>query len=126
MKIRIKDNTLHIQLNRQEADLFAEEGYIEAHTPFISNVFSYALQSRPDESGQELSADFKDNVITVYVPERMVKEWTGTDMSAFDTWMEVDNGERLYLSLEKDLEYQDETLENQTNDYQNPLAYKRN
>ena len=49
MKIRIKGNVVRIRLTRSEVKRFAEEGYIEASTAFISNVFTYALQSQPDE-----------------------------------------------------------------------------
>jgi len=126
MKIRIKSNTVRIRLTRSEVERFAQEGYIEASTPFVSNVFTYALQVRPDEYGHELSADFKDNVITMYMPARMAKEWVTTEKVGFDTWMDVDNGEKLYLLLEKDFKCLDETVEDQSDNFENPLAYKHN
>lgn len=126
MKIRIKGNTVRIRLSRPEVDRFANEGYIEASTPFVSNVFTYALQVRPDAYGHELSADFKDCVMTMYMPERMAREWTGSEIVGFDTWMNVDNGEKLYLLLEKDFKCLDETVEDQSDNFENPLAYKHN
>lgn len=126
MKIRIKGNTVRIRLTRSEIDRFAREGYIEANTAFVSNVFTYALQSRPDEHGHELSADFKDCVLTMYMPEKMATEWVNTDIVGFDTWMDVDNGEKLYLLLEKDFKCLDETVEDQSDNFENPLAYKHN
>lgn len=126
MKIRIKGNVVRIRLTRSEVKRFAGEGYIEASTAFISNVFTYALQSQPDEYGHELSADFKDCVLTMYVPEKMAKQWVSTDIVGFDTLMEIENGERLYLILEKDLQALDETMQDETGNYENPLAYKHN
>lgn len=126
MKIRIKGNTVRFRLTRSEVDRFGKEGYIESNTAFVSNVFTYALQSRPDEYGHELSADFKDCVLTIYMPAKMVNEWINSDIVGFDTLMDVDNGEKLYLLLEKDFKCLDETVEDQTDNYENPLAYKHN
>jgi len=126
MKLRIKGNTIRYRLSKSEINRFAKEGYIESNTPFVSSVFTYALQSRPDELGHELSADFKDCVVTLYVPEKMVAEWVNTDVVGFDTWMDVDNGEKLYLLLEKDFKCLDETVEDQSDNYENPLAFKHN
>jgi hypothetical protein len=126
MKLRIKGNTIRFRLTRSEIERFDKEGYIESNTPFVSGVFTYALQSRPDAFGHELSADFKDCVITLYMPARMVNEWVNTEVVGFDTWMDVDNGEKLYLLLEKDFKCLDETVEDQSDNFENPLAYKHN
>jgi hypothetical protein len=126
MKLRIKGNSIRIRLTKSDIQRFEREGYIEANTPFVSSVFTYALQSRPDEYGHELSADFKDCVITMYMPEKLAKEWIHTEAVGFDTHMDVDNGEKLYLLLEKDFKCLDETVEDQSDNYENPLAYKHN
>jgi len=126
MKIRIKGNSVRIRLSRTEITRFEQEGYIEASTAFVSNVFTYALQVRPDEMGHELSADFKDCVLTMYLPEKMAKQWVSSDTVGFNTWMDVDNGEKLYLLLEKDFKCLDETVEDQSDNFENPLAYKHN
>lgn len=117
---------MRFRLSRSEVDRFANEGYIEASTPFVSQVLTYALQVRADGYGHELSADFKDGIITLYVPEKMAKQWVSTDIVGFDTWMALDNDEKLYLLLEKDFKCLDETMEDQSDNYDNPLAYKHN
>lgn len=126
MKLRIKGNSLQIQLTRSEIERFEKEGYIEANTAFVSSVFTYALQIRPDEFGHELSADFKNCILTMYMPEDMAKKWIYSDVSSCDTWMEVDNGERLYLLLEKDFKSPEEEIKDPKDSYQNPLAYRHN
>jgi hypothetical protein len=126
MKLRIKGNTVRIRLTRTEVERFGREGYIEASTAFVSNVFTYALQAMPDEYGKELSADFKDCMLTVYMPQKLAEHWTGSDILGVDTWMDVDNGEKLYLLLEKDFKAVDEPVEEQSDNYENPLAYKHN
>ena len=62
----------------------------------------------------------------MYMPARMAKEWVTTEKVGFDTWMDVDNGEKLYLLLEKDFKCLDETVEDQSDNFENPLAYKHN
>jgi hypothetical protein len=126
MKLRIKGNSIRIRLAKSDIQRFEREGYIESNTPFVSSVFTFALQSRPDEHGHELSADFKNCIMTMYMPDKMAKEWIHTERVGFDTSMDVDNGEKLYLLLEKDFKCLDETVEDQTDNYENPLAYKHN
>ncbi|RYZ51960.1 MAG: hypothetical protein EOP49_10595 [Sphingobacteriales bacterium] len=126
MKIRIKGNSVRIRLTRSEVERFATEGYIESTTAFVSGTLTYALESRPDSRGHELTADFQNNVITMYMPEGMAKEWVNTSTVGFDTDMDVDNGEKLHLLLEKDFQCLDETVEDQSDNFENPLAYKHN
>ena len=126
MKLRIKANTIRFRLTRSEVERFGKEGYIESNTAFVSNVFTYALQSRPDELGHELSADFKDCILPLYIPEKMAQQWVNSEIVGFNTWMDVDNGEKLYLLLEKDFKCLDETVEDQSDNFENPLAYKHN
>lgn len=125
MKLRIKDNSARMRLTRSELERFGKEGYIEANTSFVSNLFTYALQVRSDEYGHELSADFKDNTIIIYMPEKMAKEWVETEIVGFETWMDVDNGEKLYLLLEKDFKCLDDIAEDQSDNFDNPLAMNR-
>lgn len=117
---------MRIRLSRSEVERFSKEGYIESTTAFVSGTLTYALESRPDHYGHELSADFQNGVITMYIPARMAKEWVNTDTVGFDTKMDVDNGEKLYLLLEKDFKCLDETVEDQSDNYENPLAFKHN
>lgn len=126
MKIRIKENSVRIRLSKPEVERFGAEGYIEANTPFVTGVLTYALESRPGTYGHELSADFKESIITMYVPERMVTEWVNTEKVGYDTAMGLDNGETLYLKLEKDFKCLDETIEDQSDNYDNPLLAKGN
>lgn len=126
MKLRIKGNSIRIRLTRSEIDRFGKEGYIESNTPFVSGVLTFALQSRSDEFGHELSADFRDCIVIMYMPEKMANEWINTDIVGFDTWMDIDNGEKLYLLLEKDFKCLDETVEDQSDNFENPLAFRNN
>ncbi len=126
MKIRIKDNSIRIRLSKSEVEHFGKEGYIESTTAFVSNTLTYALEAHPDTLGHELSADLQNNVITLYIPEKMAKDWVATDAIGFETNMPLDNGETLYLLLEKDFKCLDNTNEDQRDNYENPLAFLKN
>jgi hypothetical protein len=122
----MKGNSVRIRLTRPEVERFRREGYIETNTAFVSNVFTYALQVMPNDYSNELSADFRDCILTLYIPERLAEQWTGSDIAALETSMDVDNGEKLDLLLEKDFKAVDEPVEEESENYQNPLAYKHN
>lgn len=124
MKIRIKGNSVRIRLTKTEVDKIGSEGYIEETTAFVSGTLTYALESRPDKFGHELSADFEHNTITMFIPEKMLHEWVHTGVVGYDTHMQLDNGETLYLLLEKDFKCLDETIEDQSDNFDNPLMSK--
>lgn len=103
MKLSINSNFLCIQLTNEEMEWFRREGYIEVNTPFVSNLFSFALQiTTSDNYGHELSADFQNGLITVFIPQKLASAWIRSDMEKIESCMEVDNGEKLYLLLRKE------------------------
>jgi len=126
MKIRIKNNTVRFRLSKSEVERFDQEGYIEATTAFVSQTLTYAIERRTDDLGHELSADFSNNIITLYMPEKMAKEWMEPQVVGFDTYMGLDNGEQLYLLIEKDFKCLDETHEDQSDNFDNPLSFRNN
>jgi len=102
MKLCIQSNFICIQLTHEEVEWLSQERYIEWNTPFVSHLFSYAQQISPDIYGNELSADFQNGVITIYIPEKMAFNWIRSDFEKIESCMEVDNGEKLFLVLEKE------------------------
>ena len=122
MKIRIKGNSVRFRLTRSEVDQFANEGYIEERTEFGSNTLIYALQRSAE--GDKLSADFDNNKITLNMPSTMADVWTSTEKVGYDARMDIGGTETLYLLLEKDFKCLDETVEDQSDNYENPLAAK--
>jgi hypothetical protein len=121
MKIRIKGNSIRMRLTRSEVESFGKEGYLEERTEFGDKIFIYALAVKT--SGNELSATFAGEKITMYVPVQMVSEWTTTDKVGYDNVMAVGDGKSLSLLLEKDFKcIDDNVLENQDDNYENPLT----
>ena len=126
MKIRIKDNSVRIRLNKLEVENFGKEGYIESTIAFVSNTLTYAIETHSDKYGHELSVDFMNGIITMYIPEKMAKDWVETDVIGFETKLALDNEETLFLLLEKDFKCLDITTEDQSDNYENPLAFMKN
>lgn len=117
MKIRIKGNSLRYRLTRTDTSRLAEKGYLQEAVDFGSKQLFYALQVVDDE---QLSATFKDDAITVYVPKTLIQEFADTDKVGF----EGTHG-NLYLLVEKDFTCLDEVAEDQSDNYPNPLAAKK-
>jgi len=122
MKIRIKGNSVRFRLTRSEVDYFGKFNYLEESTEFGNSTFRYALQR--SENGNELSAGFAENKMTLHVPEHLAKDWTGTERVGLESEMNIGQGKKLYLLLEKDFKCLDNTTEDQSDNYENPLAQK--
>ena len=118
MKLRIKGNSLRIRLTKQEVGKIAESGYLEEQTLFAENKFIYALQ-RVDH-GNELSATIETNKITMFIPNKLIKDWPVNKIVGFDANMRVSESDTLYLLLEKDFVCSDETMEGENDNYENP------
>lgn len=119
MKIRIRGNSVRFRLTKSEVDTFGSEGYVEEKTEFGNSSFVYALQK---SDGDSIQASFDGMKITMLVPENIQKKWVGTQVVGFDNMIDLGNGKELYLLLEKDFKCLDETFEDQSDNYEHPLA----
>jgi len=118
MKIRIKSNSVRYRLTRSDVQLFAENGYLADNVDFGNLSLIYVLKVT---DGEQLSATFDNNTITLFMPESMVSEWINTDRTGFENDPEPAG---LYLLIEKDFTCLDNVAEDQSDNYPNPLAKK--
>jgi hypothetical protein len=118
MKIRIKGNSIRFRLSKSEVARLENTGYLEEQTSFGENKFSYALQRM--NGANQLSAKFDGGQITVYVPERLVQNWSVNGIVGFDASMPLTATDSLYILIEKDFVCLDETAEDQNDNYENP------
>lgn len=119
MKIRIKENTLRYRLSKSEVAKLAEDGMLEQRTEFFSGSLLYAIH---ETEKKNLSADFIQNTITLYVPKKLLQQWAETDDVGIDFKMPLPNGYILYLLLEKDFKCIDmDAKEDQSDYFENPL-----
>lgn len=118
MKIRIKSNSVRFRLTKSEVQKLFESGYVEESTEFPESRFVYALQR--SDTADELSATFRDNKITMFVPASFVNTWPENAVVGIDATLPLAGNDALYLLLEKDFVCLDHTTEDQSDNYENP------
>lgn len=107
-----------MRLTKTEVGKLAETGYLEEQTSFPNGQFIYALQSTGEVA--DLSANFGNNKITIFVPQSFLVNWPDNNVVGLDTKMKLPGDEILYLLIEKDFVCLDETTEDQSDNYENP------
>jgi hypothetical protein len=118
MKLRMKGNSIRLRLSKPEVEKLAVAKYLEERTSFRSNTFTYALQIK--DGGDELSADFNDNKLIVFIPGIFTKDWAVNNVIGFNATKQVSDTEPLYILVEKDFKCLDEVTEDQKDNYENP------
>jgi hypothetical protein len=101
MKLRFRENSLRLRVNRPEVENLAAGGSLEERVEFPDNArLSYVLESSPASTP---AVSFHDGVIRVSAPDWEVKDWAKTD--AIGLYFHVAaGGKPLKVAIEKDLE----------------------
>lgn len=118
MKIRISANSIRVRLSKSEVEKLSTKGFLEDKTSFGTSYFSYAVERKAGIKA--LSANYRENKITLSVPETLVAGWPENTVVGFDAHQAVSETETLYLLLEKDFKCLDNTLEDQSDNFENP------
>jgi len=118
MKIRISNNSLRYRLTRSEVERFASEGIAKETVEIGDDKLTYILERSVCD---KLVVSFKNNIIALSVPEHLADDWTSTELVGFNN--KEDGG--LFLLVEKDFKCLDNVEEDQSDNYENPLAVKR-
>jgi len=116
MKLRIKNNSVRYRLTRTDVKQLVSTGYLEEKVEFWEQTLLYAIQVSGVE---ELSASFKNNTITLFMPQFVIDELDATDKTGFDF-----QAGPLHLLVDKDFTCLDKVAEDQSDNYPNPLAEK--
>lgn len=120
MKLRIKGNSIRIRLTKSEIAYFQKFNSIEEKTDFGPVQLTYGIKTY---NGEKMVASMENNSISFLIPSPIAEEWTTTDRVGFSSEMELKEGKLLFLLLEKDFKCLDETTEDQSDNYENPLAH---
>ncbi len=117
MKLRIKGNTIRLRLTQTEVDNLAN-GVVEDKTQFpTGNSLVYRIKS-----GVAFNVDFKEGVISISVAANEIKSWASSDKIELANSVELENKERLEISIEKDFKcLTDRPKEDESDMYPNPL-----
>lgn len=118
MKLRIKGNSIRMRLSKTEVEELVSGSLLHDSTSFGNNSFGYAVQ--PVNRGESLTAGFDKNIITLYVPASLLKEWSTNSIVGFEASMPLENSGKLHLLLEKDFKCLDESFDDQSDFFDNP------
>jgi hypothetical protein len=122
MKIRIKGNFLRYRLTQTEVQTLANTGTLVEETHFgpgADQKLAYAIVVK--DGLEHLDADFQNNRINLYVPSEQAKNWPGEERVGFSHTKQISPDTTLFLLLEKDFVCLDDTAEDQSDNYPNPL-----
>lgn len=118
MKIRIKGNSIRLRLTKTDVADLKEKGMVKEETVFsFEAVFSYALFV--DADSEEINAKFKDNCVTVFLPEKEAAILTDTEEITVKNSQYNGSADGLFILVEKDLQCLDDTSEDQSDMYEN-------
>lgn len=123
MKIRIKGNSVRYRLSQTDVRTLADTGRVVETTQFgpaDAQVFRYALEAR--EGLTDLQAAFADGCITLYLPAEAAHVWPHEERVGFENQVLVAPAVLLHLLVEKDFTCLDETAEDQSDNYPNPMS----
>jgi hypothetical protein len=97
MKIRINGNSIRLRLSKTEVSTLISEGQVVSVCNFGNNCLIYKLVQG---HFTDLSAQFTDDVISVFIPSTMTKNWENDDRIGFEY---VDD-EGLFIQVENDFQ----------------------
>jgi hypothetical protein len=117
MKIRIKGNSLRYRLTKSDIANLDVDGYLKEQTNFTNQPFGYALKVTESAT---LTAEYLNNTITLFMPKLMLTELVNTNKVGF-----ADKDGSLQLLIEKDFTCLDNVEEDQSDNFPNPLALKK-
>lgn len=118
MKLRIKGNSIRLRLTKTDVENLIAKGLLEESTSFGESKFVYGLHRSDDV--RDLVAEFRANKITVFIPSSFIKDWDVNDKVGFDANMKLNGTDSLYILVEKDFKCLDETVKDQSDNFENP------
>lgn len=111
---------MRYRLTRSEVETFSRTGYLEESTAFPNGKLIYALKAA---KGQDhLSADFTSSAITLFFPDTEKEVWFKSERVGYSDNMQLPDGSKLSLLIEKDFVCLDKVDEDQSDNYPNPNA----
>ena len=100
MKLRFRENSLRLRVNRREVDALTSGIALAEQLHFPENSISYVLELSKEPSPQ---ASFREGTIRVSAPRDLVHQWAENE--SIGMYFELPaNGATLKIAIEKDLE----------------------
>jgi len=101
VKLRIRDNSIRLRLERGEVDALRDNGMVSAKTGFPGGRdFGYVVESSP--ASVNPGAVLSDSTVTVRLPETSVLAWANSEQVSIVGEQRLAEGDTLSILVEKD------------------------
>ena len=101
MKLRIRDNSIRLRLERAEVDTLRDNGLVTSRTAFPGGrEFGYVVESSP--ASVNPGAVLSDSTVTVRLPEATVLAWANSEQVSISGEQRLAEGDVLSILVEKD------------------------
>lgn len=101
MKLRIRDNSIRLRLERGEVDTLRADGLVPCKIVFPGGQeLSYVVESSPAVVNP--GAFLSDNNLAVRLPESTVLAWATSEQVSIEGEQLLEDGEKLSILVEKD------------------------
>ena len=101
MKLRIRDNSIRLRLERSEVDTLRDAGLVTSRTGFPGGrELAYVIESSP--ASVNPGALLSDNTVTVRLPETAVLAWANSEQVSIVGEQRLAEGDVLSILVEKD------------------------
>jgi hypothetical protein len=116
MKLRIQGDSIRFRLTQTEVSKCGEADACIGKVEFPDgNTLIYRLIT-----GSALSSSFRDNVITITLPEAEVETWANSDQVGISGDLTLANERKLSILVEKDFKCLTERGEDERDMFPNP------
>lgn len=120
MKARVLGNNLRFRLRQPEVSYFQQHGKVTEVIKFVPAPTDQVCFCLEASAGRQLTVSFKNNTITLGVPQQLAEEWTSTDRVGFHGKTDTGKGRVIEVLVEKDIACLDAPEEDNVGAYPNP------
>lgn len=116
MKIRISGNSIRLRLSQSEVESFKETGKWAEILHFPNgSALVYRLRE-----GTDTLVSYAQDVLTVVLCEEEVEIWVNSDQVGVRAELDLPNGDKLSILVEKDFKCLTNGVEDQSDMFPNP------
>jgi hypothetical protein len=120
MKIRIQGNSIRFRLKQFEVQALSEKKSVKEVISFgdeEKDQLQFVLQVVEDK----FSLDQNITIVQLNVPEKVVNEWTQTELVGFEQKIITTKGKEINILVEKDFKCLTRSDEEEAGSYPNPM-----
>ncbi len=120
MKLRFAENSLRLRLRKSDIATLEEQGYVYETVQFGAHR-SLRFKLRMNDV-EDIEANFLDGMISVLLPEDVARQWIDSDQVGLERNIPLQNGQSLYVLIEKDFPCQHQEGEDQADTFRELVA----